>query len=746
MAGLLAVSLRAPPAYAQPDARPESPSTASPDIQPPRLRSRADVAYPAEAQGDAVVLLELTVEEDGSVAAVRVIEGPEPFASAASNAARAFSFEAARRGGKPVPARIRFQVRFVAPAPTTRAPAASTTPSSRPEPKATPATDSSPDVLEVTVYGEREPSAPPPASLGRAEVREVPGAFGDPFRAIETLPGVTPVASGLPFFYVRGAPPGNVGYFLDGVRVPYLFHIGLGPSVIHPGLVERVDLYPGGYPARFGRFTGGIVAGVTTAPRSDFHGEYNVRLFDLGALAETGFAGDRGTALAAFRYSYTAAALSLFADEIKLDYRDYEARVSYDVTPKDRLTLFSFGSYDLLGEEHSDGLHILYATEFYRLDTRYDHEFAKGSTIRTAVTLGWEQTRIPDQPRNSRNLLAGGRVEISHAASDSALIRGGADVLLEGYRAKDEPYADPEDPHVERYNNMFPPRDDLTLGGWTDVVLRADGVEVTPGVRVDFYRSGDATAVGVDPRIMSRLRVADRVHVLHSFGIAHQPPSFIIPLPGLQIGQLRGGLQTSIQASAGVEVDVAEATTATLTVFENIFLNMTDTLAVLRPGQEEFLREERSQGSAHGVELYLKRRLTRRFGGYLSYTLSRSSRSVGSERFPSGFDRTHVGSAALAYDLGRRWRTGARFMLYTGAPSLPSTQGLIPQRRDEHPDRVPTFYRLDLRLEKRWVLSKSAWIAFVAELMNATLSTEVILREEIGPVTVPSIGVEGGFY
>ncbi|MEI9949386.1 MAG: hypothetical protein WDO74_10485 [Pseudomonadota bacterium] len=32
----------------------------------------------------------------------------------------------------------------------------------------------------------------------------------------------------LPFFFVRGAPPGNVGYFLDGIRVPLLFHIALG--------------------------------------------------------------------------------------------------------------------------------------------------------------------------------------------------------------------------------------------------------------------------------------------------------------------------------------------------------------------------------------------------------------------------------------------------------------------------------------------------------------------------------------
>ena len=113
--------------------------------------------------------------------------------------------------------------------------------------------------------GERpEPSRT--ATLTRDEVREIPGAFGDPFRAIEALPGVTPIVSGLPFFFVRGAPPGNVGYFLDGIRVPLLFHVGVGPSVIHPGLIDRVDLYPGGYPARFGRFAGGIVSGETLEP------------------------------------------------------------------------------------------------------------------------------------------------------------------------------------------------------------------------------------------------------------------------------------------------------------------------------------------------------------------------------------------------------------------------------------------------------------------------------------------------
>ena len=171
---------------------------------------------------------------------------------------------------------------------------------------------------QVTVRGERvEPGRS--ATLSRTEVRQIPGTFGDPFRAIEIMPGVTPVVSGLPFFFIRGAPPGNVGYFLDGVRVPLLFHVGIGPSAVHPALISRVDLYPGGYPARFGRFSGGIVSGEIAPPATEAHGEANLRLFDVGALAETRFANGKGAALLGGRYSYTAFLLTQVSPETTLD-------------------------------------------------------------------------------------------------------------------------------------------------------------------------------------------------------------------------------------------------------------------------------------------------------------------------------------------------------------------------------------------------------------------------------------------
>jgi hypothetical protein len=546
---------------------------------------------------------------------------------------------------------------------------------------------------------------------------------------------------------VRGAPPGNIGYFIDGVKVPYLFHVGFGPSVIHPGLVDRVDLYPAAYPARFGRFAGAVVSAETVAPRPELHGEGNIRLFDAGALAETGFADGKGTALVAGRYSYTAAVLSLISKETKLDYRDYEARVSYDLTPKDRVSLFTFGAFDLLSQNLNGIDTVLFGAEFYRADMRYDRTIDADTNLRAAFTLGFDQNRIPGQPRNSQNTSYAVRLEVTHAASEHVLLRGGADGLLEHYTADIQPYADPDDPDVKRFNALFPARDDTTAGAWADVVFKVRGWQVTPGIRMDIFNSEGATAVGVDPRISSRVDVASRVHVIHTFGLAHQPPSYVIPLPGLAIGHLNGGLQRAVQASAGVEVDLPEQTTATVTVFDNVFQNMSDTLGVAQNDPTDSLNKEpRSLGSAYGLEVYLRRKLTKRLGGYLSYTLSRSVREVGNEKFVSAFDRPHVLNTAVAYDLGRNWRAGTRFTIYSGTPVVPpGGNGLIPPPRSLTPDRDPTFYRLDLRLEKRWNLSQKAWISFVAEVMNATLNKEVVLGQTIGPVTIPSIGVEGAY-
>ena len=106
---------------------------------------------------------------------------------------------------------------------------------------------------------------------------------------------------------------------------------------------------------------------------------------------------------------------------------------------------------------------------------------------------------------------------------------------------------------------------------------------------------------------------------------------------------------------------------------------------------------------------------------------------------------SRLASGALAYDLGRHWRLGGRLVFYTGVPKSNDVRGASAPPPEAHPARDPAFYRIDARLEKRWQLAKKAWISLVVEGLNVTLSKETFGSSQIGPVTIPSIGVEAGF-
>lgn len=800
---LVALALGLGPRAAAAQAAAESAPTR--EIVPPQPLTDLTAAYPEHGSGEAIVVLTLTVEKDGSVSNVTATQPNEPFSSQAVHAAQTWRFQPAERRGTAVRARIRVQVEFHAPVLATPDVPSAHEPESgdvaaRGGPAPRPKTGIKP--VEIEVRGVKmDPSRT--VSLSRAEVRQIPGVFGDPFRAIEIMPGVTPIVSGLPFFFVRGAPPGNVGYFLDGIRVPLLFHIGAGPSVVHPGLIERVDLYPGGYPARYGRFSGGIVSGETTPPASDLHGEYNVRFFDAGALLQVPFAEHRGELLLAGRYAFTAALFSLLSPQTKLDYWDYQARASYALTLKDTLSVLSFGSYDFLGQRTATRVLPLFGTEFHRVDARYDRALSPNGKLRLALSAGLDRSQLPDD-RYVRDRSLGARSEVSVQLTPDVLARFGTDVMLDEYDVQID--TTELGPSAARAASLFPTRTDLASGVRADLVISTGSrFQIIPGVRLDYFTSQGESALGVDPRLSTRLAVTRRLSLLTTFGLAHQPPAFVVPLPGFQPGGLRGGLQLAVQQSAGVDYDLGNATNLTATLFHNGFFDMSDpigatprevsgcvpgtfpsdTLAGDRGSDPSSGRSgacgtprfregtvggdrsggggqgadstgsntaanalaARTDGQAYGLELFLKRRLTHRIGGFLSYTLSRSVRYFGNSQFIAAFDRTHVFNGAVAYDLGRSWRAGTRVTFYTGLPKAPDPT-------DPSATRLPPFFKLDLRVEKRWQLGPHAYLSFVAEWMNATLSKEAIattctLRgcetQTIGPITIPSLGIEGGF-
>ena len=672
-----------------------------------------------------------------------------------------------------------------------------------PAPALAPAPAPAPAPDEVQVHGRRGTKSGQ-TTFGGQEVRQVPGAFGDAFRVMEALPGVTPLVSGLPFFFVRGAPPGNNGYYIDGIRVPLLYHVGAGPSVIHPGLIERVDFYPGGYPARYGRFAGGILSGETRRPADQLHGEGNVRLFDAGALLEAPIADGQGTVLVAGRYSYTAALISLAAPQAVLQYWDYQARATWRLGPKDTIGLFAFGSYDFFGNKKSNGeTETGLATQFHRLDARWDHELPNHGKMRLAATLGSDATGTQDLA-GVRDRMVGARLYVEQPTGENVILRGGADVTLDHYDLELD-----KNPKTASTNAaQYPPRNDLVMGLHLDAVIQAaDAWEITPGLRVDMFESirmlgavsrleqrhgANGAVPSIDPRLLSRLRLSKAVTLVSTFGISHQPPAFFVPVPGLQLGRLSDGLQTSIQASQGVEVALPWAFTLTPTLFYHRYLGLTDFATTCGINQSSASEngdgtdciDKRVTGRTLGFEMLLRRSLTKKLTGWVSYTLSRTTRGTNFASFDlsnlpgfetprkktvtyaevaGDFDRTHVLNVIGAYDLGAGWRAGARFYYYTGRPYSRRVFGYtIPPYNEE---RFPDFYRIDARIEKAWHVGQKGRVAFVVEWLNVTLQKEAInvscgsrtssladavksndcKFEYIGPVTIPSLGVEGSF-
>jgi TonB family protein len=711
-------------------------------VTPPRAVSRPAVPYPQGARGDADVLLELVVAKDGSVRSARVLEGDVPFGDTAAGAAMTWHFEPALRDGTAVSAKIHIAVSFrkeAEPAAAT-APSTSTARASSAGPRAS----LPPASVEtaVTVHGFRRPLA---NVLSRADVRVLPGALADPLRAIEALPGVTPTLSGAPYFYVRGAPPGNVGYFFDGVRLPALFHAVAGPSVIHPALIEYVEFHPGPYPASLGRAAGAVVAAFSEQSSGPARGEIAVRATDSSAFLQVPLGEGAAEVTLAGRYAYATPVLRLFAPELSVAYADYQARVRLFPTRRDTLSLFGFGAHDLLTEEREEGRKTVYGVTFHRLDARYERELERGRAD-AGVVLGWDRSSVRNGDATVRDVSVRLRGGLESRIGESARFYAGADAGRADYSAH---VANVDDGLARAdLTRRYARRSDTVAGAYVGLQQKLGGrIMLDPGLRVDAYFSRSDWAVGVEPRLIAEIEVSPRVTLVHGLGVAHQPPADPLPQPGID-PPLDGGLQTAVQSSAGMRWLLPADLHFQATLFQSMQLNLTDDPS-RRLGQDAVPEDARALGSTRGVEFLLKRTLSMAWGGYVVYTLSQTWRSFGRAEGPSAFDRTHVLGGAFSRGFRNGYRVGVRGTFYSG---IPSKVAYLEAAR--HPPRTPPFYRLDVRAEKRWAFAGGGYLALVAEVLNTTLNREVLdqscnayacERTYAAPVTIPNLGVEGGF-
>ena len=608
---------------------------------------------------------------------------------------------------------------------------------------------------ETVVKGKSQDEAPV-RTLSGPEITRTAGSLGDPFRVIESLPGVATMMWPLPIYAVRGANPGNTGYFLDGVRIPALFHFALGPAVIHPYFLESLDFYSAGYPARHGRYVSGIVAANTAAPPTDrAHGSVDVRLFDAGGILTVPINDGHGTLAVAARYAYPAGLASALVEDVRFHYWDYQLRFDHDLGPG-RFSATVMGSYDLFATRSrievssSDGGSVQQReTEdslilaFQRYDLRW-RGAAGGGRLSVGLALGADRSESAVEEEDSnggtrtRNLTP--RVSYLRSLSRAADLELGIDGEVTRFRGLLE-----NRPGALR-SGLTSSRTAALVGGYGSLLYRmGDRVVVTPGLRLDVFHEGSATRADLGPRLNLRVRAGEALWLKATGGRASQMPSLPFQLPGIEAFELqRLGLQTAWHGGLGVETSLGGLDLdATSFVQRYVLTDMRDPL-LGDPLLEDFL--VRRDALSYGLELMVRRPPGHRLHGWLSYTLSRSLRAFeGGVVGPSDWDQRHVLNLVVGYRWGRT-SLGTRFHLNTGR--MVPVGNLDPLEMM----RLPPFYQLDLRLDRRFVFERWTMDAYI-ELVNATLTRQVVdllatrggLEEESFRIVLPSIGVRAEF-
>jgi len=769
------------------------------ELVPPTVVTATDISLVTEPDTPVTVVVIIRVDELGEVAWVLLEESAgEPYDSAVMTAATHFRFDPARYGGAPVAVDIRFRQTFTPPAapvePGTRRDAlltgqvrekgtrlpvtariAATVDGETfeaacgtngkftlPVPHGEAVVEvvsqahlrfrvhemlaaneqvevryllerSSYNPYETVVIGKRERQVVARTSLRGREIKQVPGTFGDPFHVISTMPGVGHVVSLLAYPIVRGNSPGNTGFLLDGVRVPQLFHMLAGPAVVHPEFIDRVDFYPGSFPVQYGGYIGGIVDGITHRVRRDeeiidAHVDFTkAGLFVRGPVEPLGVTGT-----VAARYGYPGLMLDLLSAELYASYWDYQAQIDGGTGDK-RWRAFVFGSFDEVGEVDSRGERQTGAgAQFHRIDLSY--YVGRGElTDSYKLVLGFDQTLADGDSEVLTTMSVVPRLRWNLALGDQLTLHAGLNGAVRHFVG-----------NLTDEDGALNLDSDMQTGGAFVALAWSPGARwlVAPGIRADLYHNSEATEVAADPRLLVRYHLTDiepgPVWLKGGVGLFHQPPRFLVPLPGFEELALQHGLLESTQISAGVEAALPGGFHADVQGYfqymDPLLFDLTYDAAWQDPGelQGDELFDPRI-GRSYGVEVLLKHHGRGSLFGWLSYTLSWSDRRNGDAWVPFDFDRRHMLHVVAGMSLPRNWDVAVRAQLQSGRP-IANAAGRV--------DRTAPFYRIDIRIDKRAVWND--WLLdFYIDIINATLSTERLDNDPGNSLryTLPTLGV-----
>ena len=600
---------------------------------------------------------------------------------------------------------------------------------------------------EVEVKSRSIPAAAGKQTLGVMEIKRIPGSAGDALRALQALPGIGVANDFDGQLYIRGGSPDDNRFYLDRAPLFYPYHFGGLVSTINSEVLNRIDIYAGGFGAEFGADAQAVIDIYSRRGREDrVGGKFNLNLLYSEGLLE-GPIGSRGAWYLAGRRSY----IDLFPIEVARitafpRFWDYQAKVSYDLSDKHQFNVKAFAADDVMGFKLGLADVEYDPTLSGRLDLEGHFDVQAGdlrSTLTDRLTshLSISRARYFQAFSFGRGLFL--RLEpVQHELREDLAYRLNPKHRLESGlllsttqwngsaffpRRPDE--GDPKGSESqyftfeEKIAADFEQRFNFIEGYLQNRYDPLAFLSVTLGLRLDYFNLTDRVSVG--PRGSLRFKMPGGLELRFAYGRYEISPYPWQIAPGYGNPDLKEN--TAVHYILELEREINPQTRFKVAGYQKNFRNL-----ITRDQSVGYLNQGR--GFARGVELSLKHRAGDRFFSWANYAYSvskREDRPGEPERLYS-FDQTHVATLIASCLLTSTWEIGAKWQYRTGNPYTPvigaeivthPLTGLphyvpIYDESETNSERVPPFHRLDLRISKSFIYQRWRWGIFL-ELLNA---------------------------
>ncbi len=639
---------------------------------------------------------------------------------------------------------------------------------------------------EVVVTAEEpieEERAPGLQTVPIRLVESLPSVFeADLFRSIQLLPGVKASSDFSSALYVRGGSPDQTLILLDGTTVYNPTHFFGFFSTFNTEAIKDARLYKGAYPSQFGGRLGAVVD-VTNREgnRNRLAGNLSVGLLASRAGIEGPFAGDRGNFMVAVRRSTLEPLLAVLRETIEQEgipesfyFYDVNARLGYDLSANDRLSISGYAGRDLVGVPLGDDT---------RFDLDYGNRTLSAAYNRVVSPTVFTQLRATASHYFSRPTGAIGTTEFRRPNTITDL-SGRLDAeWLPGprFELRTGAWGGYFDLRLRSEFNGQTGVDFRSPAGYgsayTQVKLRprADWI-VTTGLRADYFQSLTDDRADADAAASAGyLRLAPHLQVERLFGpnaVAQFAVGRYNQFLSLISNEAFSGFdtwvttgvgvppQSSEQAVLGLKTKLSPAYRLDVEVYGRTLRDLFDT----RPEVQDVAGLDYAElfrfgeGYAYGLEVLLERgagRLT----GLVSYTLGVTRRRYPdepafSETFAPKYDRLHDATVVLNYDLGRRWTLTAAAVFATGqAYTLPVGQyridlpfegeglgGLYSARLNGQ--RLPAYHRADVGFSRTGRFFRVADYELQLQAVNVYNHRNVWFRQydfDANPVEVTTV-------